>query len=279
MPPSDQLTGFLRSSWIIAQFELIRLFGTARGLLTLFTFAVIWYFMLTNLVMTAANFIEQNASTRMSTMMFNSSGFGQLLAWPIAEFSAYWRIALYLFPVFAVLFAADQTASDRDRGGLRFLTTRCSRDSIFLGRFIGQTIIVSFLVVGTLLTTLAVALYAHPAESWPMSFYCTLLIATNLLAVLMPYTAMMALLSASVRSPILAIILAVLLWTIVLWSVTALSEYYPAFDFVKYIIPGIQISDLTQLQPADTLSLIHIPLLQTAVLLIIGRFVMAKGAI
>lgn len=273
------MTGFFRSLWIIGQFELIRVFGTARGLLTLFTFAVIWYFMLTNLVMTAANFIEQNASTRMSNMIFNSSGFGQLLAWPIAEFSAYWRIALYLFPVFAVLFAADQTASDRDRGSLRFLTIRCSRNSIFLGRFLGQMVITSLVVLGTLLSTLAVALYSHPVESWTMSVYCALLIGINLIAVLMPYTAMMALLSASVRSPILAIILAILLWTIVLWSVTALGEYYPSLDFMTYIIPGIQISDLTQLQPADTLTLVHIPLLQTMVLLIIGRFVMAKGAI
>ena len=269
---------FFRSLWIIAQFELIRLFATRRGLLTLLTFAVVWYFMLTGLVMTAADFIEKNASGRMSSMMFNSVGFGQLLAWPIPEFSAYWRISLYLFPVFCVLFAADQTASDRDRGSLRFLTMRCSRDSIFLGRFLGQMIIQSVLILITLASTFAVAVYQAP-ETLTVSIQCLLLIAANLIFVLLPFTAMMALLSAAVRSPRQAMILAVLLWTLISATLTSIGQHWPTFEFLSYVIPGVHLDNLTELQPSETLSLAYIPLAQTIALLLVGRFVMSRGAV
>jgi len=279
LPTATTLSNnFFRSLWIIAQFELIRLFATRRGLLTLFTFAIVWYFMLTGLVMTAADFIQQNASGNMSSMMLNSAGFGQLLAWPIAEFSAYWRLSLYLFPIFSVLFAADQTASDRDRGSLRFLTMRCSRDSIFLGRFAGQMIIQSILVILTLITTFIVTVYNNP-EALMSSVQCLLLISANLFFVLLPFTAMMALLSAAVRSPRQAMILAVLLWTLVSATLTSISQHWPIFEFLTYLIPGVHLDNLTELQPSETLSLAYIPVLQTLALLIIGRFVMARGAV
>jgi len=269
---------FFRSLWIIAQFELVRLFATRRGLLTLFTFAIVWYFMLTGPVMTAAEFIQQNASGSMPSMLLNSVGLGQLLAWPIAEFSAYWQLSLYLFPIFSVLFSADQTASDRDRGSLRFLTMRCSRDSIFLGRFVGQMIIQTILVILTLITTFIVSIYSNPA-ALISSLQCLLLISANLFFVLLPFTAMMALLSAAVRSPRQAMILAVLLWTLVSATLTSISQHWPMFEFLTYLIPGVHLDDLTELQPSETLSLAYIPVLQTLALLIIGRFVMARGAV
>ena len=271
-------TSFFQSLWIIAQFELVRLFATRRGLLTLFTFAVVWYFILTNLVMTVAELLQQNASNKMSGMVLNSIGFGELINWPIPQFSAYWSISLYLFPIFSVLFAADQTASDRDRGSLRFLTMRCSRDSIFLGRFAGQMIIQCLLIIATLATTFVVAVYHNP-ESWTASVQCFLLITANLFLVLLPFTAMLALLSAAVRSPRQAIILSVLLWTIGRMTLTSVGERWPVLDFLTYLIPGTQLEILRELPPPDTLSLAYIPLIQTLVLLFIGRFVMARGSV
>lgn len=271
-------TSFFQSLWIIAQFELVRLFATRRGLLTLFTFAVVWYFMLTNLVMTVADLLQQNASNQMSGMMLNSVGFGELLNWPVPEFSAYWSISLYLFPIFSVLFAADQTASDRDRGSLRFLTMRCSRDSIFLGRFVGQMIIQSTLIIATLATTFMVAVYHNP-EAWVSSAQCLLLITANLFLVLLPFTAMLALLSAAVRSPRQAIILSVLLWTIGRLTLSSVAERWPVFEFLTYLIPGTHLEVLRELPPLETLSLAYVPLIQTLVLLFIGRFVMARGAV
>ncbi|MBV1920917.1 MAG: ABC transporter permease, partial [Pseudomonadales bacterium] len=173
---------------------------------------------------------------------------------------------------------ADQTASDRDRGSLRFLTMRCSRDSIFLGRFIGQMIIQTILVILTLITTFIVSVYSNPT-ALISSLQCLLLISANLFFVLLPFTAMMALLSAAVRSPRQAMILAVLLWTLVSATLTSISQHWPIFEFLTYLIPGVHLEDLTELQPSETLSLAYIPILQTLVLLIIGRFVMTRGAV
>ena len=139
-------------------------------------------------------------------------------------------------------------------------------------------IIQSILIILTLLSTFIVAVYNNP-EALMASIQCVLLISTNLLFVLLPFTAMMALLSAAVRSPLLAIILAVLVWTLVSFALTSISQHWPIFEFLTYLIPGVHLDNLTELQPSETLSLAYIPALQTLVLLVIGRFVMARSSV
>jgi len=274
---SSPYAKFLHSLWVIAQFELVRLFATRRGLLTLFTFSVVWYFLLTKGVMAAANFIQQNTSA-MPNALLNSAGLGTFLTWPVAEFSAYWTFSLYLFPIFSLLFSADQTASDRDRGSLRFLMLRSSRDCVFFGRFAGQMIIQSALVMVTLLSTLIVAL-THNMESIAASLQCVLMIAANLILVLLPFTALMALLSAAVRSPLQAMILALLVLLILSSVFSSINYRWPMLEFLTYLIPGIHLNELRELPPTETLSLAYIPIFQTLFLLFVGRFVMAKGAL
>ena len=69
------------------------------------------------------------------------------LSGPWPKWRCFWCFALYLFPMFSILIAADQFSSDKTRGTLRFLTIRTSRDSLLFGRFLGQILIQGLLIL------------------------------------------------------------------------------------------------------------------------------------
>ena len=87
---------------------------------------------------------------------------------------------------------------------------------------------------------------------------------------------MMAALSATFRSSRTALVLAILIWVFLSGIITALSSYLPALETLKFLIPGHQTSELAQLSEWQPLQLAYIPLLQTIVILIIGRWMMVR---
>lgn len=129
---------FFNQLLLIGQFEFNRTFATRKGLLNLLTFAVVWYFILFYPLRFAADLLSQGKSFMQETGFFEFIGLDSLPHWSIPEFGVFWHFALMLFPMLSVSLAADQTCSDRERGTLRFITLRCSRDSLFFGRFAGD---------------------------------------------------------------------------------------------------------------------------------------------
>ena len=91
--------------------------------------------------------------------VFGALGLTALLDWPVSELALYWLVAIYTFPLFAIAASSDQTCSDRARGTLRFISLRSTRNEIVLGRFLGQVMITSILVVLTLMATTLLALW------------------------------------------------------------------------------------------------------------------------
>ncbi len=258
---------------LICQFELKRLFYTRKGLLYLTTFAVVWYFILNYPIRFAADMLGQGQYRAQGASFFDFIGFGSLLNWQIPEFGVFWRFALVIFPFLCVLIAADQTCSDRERGTLRFLALRTSRDSILFGRFVGVVVSQFVLILATLLTTLAFVVYRDD-NLWASAFNSALAIALSLILVLLPFNAMMAALSAAVRSARQATVWAILIWSFLSGIISGLSYYLPGLAILKILIPGYQMGQLAQLSEWETLQLAYIPLLQTVVLLAIGRWIM-----
>lgn len=130
-------SGFFKHLLIISQFELKRGFATRKGLLSLVTFAVVWYFILLYPLRFAAELLVQEKGLMQDFSFFNFIGFGSIQQWSIPEFGVFWQFALIIFPMLSITLAADQTCSDRERGTLRFIVLRSSRDSLFFGRFVG----------------------------------------------------------------------------------------------------------------------------------------------
>jgi hypothetical protein len=271
-------TSFLKQLLLISQFELKRGFATRKGLLSLVTFGVVWYVILMYPLRFTADLLLQEKGLKQNFSFFDVIGFGSLQHWPIPEFGVYWQFALLIFPMLSVTIAADQTCSDRERGTLRFILLRCSRDSLFFGRFIGVMLIQAILVGATAFSTLVLVLY-RDATLFSSALPNLLVLFVNLTLAVLPFTAMMAGLSAKVKSARQATLWAILIWTFLAGIISGFAYYLPALDFFKLLIPGYQLSDLAQLSEWQTLQLAYIPLLQSFVLLGLGRFAMARQAL
>jgi hypothetical protein len=270
--------GFFNHLLLISQFELKRGFATRRGILSLVTFAVVWCVILLYPLRFAAELLVQEKGIMQNSGFFDFIGLGSIQQWPIPEFGVFWHFALLIFPMLSITLAADQTCSDRERGTLRFIVVRSSRDSLFFGRFSGVMVIQAVLISATALSTLALVLY-RDVTLFSSALPDLLAISINLILAVLPFTAMMAALSAKVKSARQATVWAILIWTFLAGIISGFAYYLPALTFFKFLAPGCQLSDLAQLSGWQTLQLAYIPLLQSLILLALGRWIMARQAL
>lgn len=269
---------FFKQLLLISQFELKRGFTTRKGLLSVVTFGVVWYFILLYPLRFASDLLVQEKAMKGQSSLLDFIGFGSLQNWPIPEFGVYWQVALFIFPMLSITIAADQTSSDRERGTLRFIVLRSSRDSVFFGRFAGVLAIQALLICTTAFSTFVLVLY-RDATLFSTALPDLLVILVNVTLAVLPFTAMMAALSAKVKSARQATLWAILIWTFLAGIIGGFAYYLPVLDFFKLLIPGYQLSDLAQMSEWRTLQLAYIPLLQSFVLLALGRWIMAKQAL
>jgi hypothetical protein len=270
--------GFFNHLLLISLFELKRAFATRRGLLSLITFAAVWYFILLYPLRFAAELLVQEKSLKQDFGFLDFIGLGSIQNWPIPEFGVFWQLALIIFPILSITLAADQTCSDRERGTLRFIVLRSSRDRIFFGRFAGVMVIQALLITAAAFSTFALALY-RDATLFSSALPNLLALIVNLILVVLPFTALMATLSAQVKSARQATLWAILIWTFLAGLINGFADYLPALAFLKLLIPGYQLAELTQLSGWHTLQLAYIPLLQSLILLAFGRWIMARQAL
>ena len=267
---SSSFSRFCRNTWLITRFELFRLFGSPRGWFALAAFAVIWFLILRYPIFEASSALQQADTQAALRSVFGMVGLYQLMAWPLPELIAYWLICLVLLPLAAIVTSADQTCSDRARGTLRFLTLRTSRDSIFFGRFLGQWLVQGLLIVISILATLGLALWRQHSLSFA-AFEAALIMALNLMIVLAPFTALMAVCSVLVRSSKFAICLAIVGGGVVIGLISWAGWYFPDTLTLLQYVPGAQLPALLAGQGWSTLKEVTLPLAQTLVLLGLGR--------
>jgi ABC-type transport system involved in multi-copper enzyme maturation permease subunit len=261
---------FCRNTWLITRFELFRLFGSPRGWFALAAFAVIWFLILRYPIFEASSALQQADTQAMLSRVFGMIGMYKLMAWPLPELIVYWLISLVLLPLAVVITSADQTCSDRSRGTLRFLTLRTSRDTIFFGRFLGQWLVQGLLIVISLVATLGLAVWRQHSLSLP-ALEAALIMALNLVIVLAPFTALMALCSVLVRSSKLAVCLAIVGGGVLVGLISWAGWYFPDVLRLLQYMPGAQVPALLSNQGWSTFKEVTLPLVQTVVLLALGR--------
>ncbi len=262
----------LRNITLIAATELTRVLITRRGLLSLLAFALIWLLIVATLIKQAPALVQNGATVG---SLLGSETILSIAQWRVAEFGIHWIIALYVFPLCCVLYAADQTASDKTRGTLKLLTLHTSRSSLFLGRFFGMLAVQSVVIAFTLLCTLVVAV-SRDASLLQDSLFNGFFIWINLIIVLAPYTALMAIISLFAKSGMQAISYASILWIILLFSISWVSNRYPEAAALKTIFPGSQIGSLVTHRDWSSLGTITVPAIQTLLFLAIGLFTMRR---
>lgn len=255
----------------IALNEWARLFLSRRGWGAIITFALIWLVFLTYAIAPAASYVSSADFNFLAQLVFGSFDQSALIKWQSAEIALYWIFSLYLLPFFTMISAADQIASDRVRGTMRFLVLRTSRTTVFIGRFIGQYLIQLFVILITVATVLGLVALKSP-ENLPVALSEVPIVIVNLALVLLSYVALMALVSVLAKTAWQAIMLAIVAW-IVLWFVIGyVQNNFGPLPVLDWVLPGSQLSQLVRMGTWDTLVLAPIPLVQTVVLLGLGWF-------
>jgi ABC-type transport system involved in multi-copper enzyme maturation permease subunit len=196
-------------------------------------------------------------------------GLEPLKEWMLAEFAIYWIVALFLFPASSLLMATDQMITERNRGGLRFLTLRCSRGQIFFGRFVGHLLIQTCLIVMTLVITYLLLLF-NGSDLWLEGLQIMPLLLLNLVIVICPFIALMSLLSVVMNSVRMASLMAVIILLLGGLIVNYAASYLPFLSMLNYWIPGTQVAQMAQSTPSLALLTSWSPIMQTVGFLVLG---------
>lgn len=261
------------SLWFIAQQELLKSFASPRGLFVTAVFTVIWTLLLFYPIRISAEAMTSPDSASLFMVVLGFLGLETLQDWLLSEFAIYWVVALYLFPTFSLVSAADQMISERKRGGLRFLTLRCSRGQLFFGRFVGQILIQCVLICITLAITYAMLLFNKP-HFWLEGLSLLPLVFIYVLLVTVPFVALMSLLSITVDSVRMASLIAFMILALGGFMINYFASYLPFLVVLEYWIPGGQIYSMAQshpsVYPAIACAALLNPILQTVVFLLIG---------
>ncbi len=263
--------------WALAKFELIRLFFTKRGMLALLAFVTTWFLILYYPVDSAVSIVASDGFKDMAKETFGLLGLSALLNWQVSEFTLYWLIALFTFPVFALGASSDQTCADRTRGTLRFISLRATRNEIIFGRFIGQVLIISLLLALTLLATSGMAWWRDSSLLIP-ALTKAIQLFIELIVVVLPFIALTSFFNSFLRSAKLTGVITLLFFGLGTILVTFLTYKISAAEYLNYLFPGMQITDIVG---QDTIKLSHylIPLIQTCCYLTLASIFMKRSAL
>ncbi|MBX2835565.1 MAG: ABC transporter permease [Gammaproteobacteria bacterium] len=252
----------------IAVFEWRRVFATRRGWMAMAAFGLIWLLVLLYIIAPAARYLSAPETSGLIDLLIGDR-LEALRHWSTPEVALYWLIALYLLPFFAVIISADQMASDKVRGTLRYLLLRTSRTELYFGRFLGQSVLMLLLVTVTLASVLALIGYYNP-ERVSLAVKDLPLILFHIWLVLLPFVAMMALLSLLASSARQAIVYWIIVWIVATLVIGYVQRKYGPFPLLDWLLPGSQISSLIKHFSTQAMVLAAIPILHTLVLLAFG---------
>lgn len=263
---------------LIVNQELVASFASKRGLFVTSVFILTWTWLLFYPISFAAEAMKNSQGGSLIFAALSLLGLESLKNWSMAEFAVYWVVALYLFPAFSLLMASDQMISERKRGGLRFLTLRCSRAHIFFGRFIGHMLIQLFLLIATLGITYTLLLLNN-SQYWLEGLQILPLLLFNLIWATSPFVALMSLLSVVINSVRISILVAIIIIVLAGLIINYAASYFPFLSLLSYWIPGTQIAQMAQISPSAALSSLWNPAMQTLGFLVLGYGLFKRQAI
>ncbi|GIU14588.1 ABC transporter [Shewanella sp. MBTL60-007] len=278
MQNSSPKNSMLKNTLLLAQFELKKMLFNPRGLIALVAFSLVWLLILLYPISGASSFLLNPDFRGLIEGIFGQQAVSELFKWPVAEMAVYWIAALYIFPLFSIFVSADQFATDNSRGTFRFLTLRVGRDSLFFGRYLGHMALQSLLLAMTVIATIVLAVSRDVTLLMP-ALFSGLLVTLNLIIVLLPYTALMALLSLYANSARQATIYAILVWALMSVSIAIINNYLPIISELKWLLPGSQISLMINTQGLGSFVYAPVPLCQAFVLLVLGRMYINRSAL
>jgi len=226
----------LQHVFVLARNELTKSLVSARGILFLVLYGIIWFWILWRLAGGHATWLAEPEGNMVASWLLDPSTARHLFVDNPPTLSAFFVLALTLLPIFVLWGAGDQTASDIGNRHLRFLIPRCGRLEIYVGRFIGSVIFISVCHLVIVAIAVIVSSFIDPnGASASFGFGIRVAFAITLYA--LPFVALMALVGALTGSAPVAVLAAISAYTIIAIFANLLSMNWPQAEWIGYLLP------------------------------------------
>jgi hypothetical protein len=212
-------------------FDLRHSVFTIKGLIFLIPFFLFWCLFLYSLKDGAASWLGSNEGMLIATRLFDFDIAKSLFLYHSPTLSLFFILAITMMPLFVMLGANDQVASDSARGPLRFLLTRCTRNEIFLARFLSAlTLIGSAFSIVTLMATM-IALTTDDNSAAAIIHY-GIQTGLTLIVYLTPFVAFMSIISAFTSSALGSLLAGFSLYCLLLGIIVYYNSDFPIIAFL-----------------------------------------------
>jgi ABC-type transport system involved in multi-copper enzyme maturation permease subunit len=210
--------------------------SSARGLLFLIFFGLLWGWILSKLAAGWAQELGTPKASFLIAWLFDTRVLRLFQERPLT-LSAYFVIATWLTPLFAMLSSCDQTATDLGTRHIRFLIPRVGRAEIFIARILGATtlIAVAQLLAGVTATVITL-IVGNDDAGVVISFGAQ--VTAILILYSLPFVALMSLVSAAMASVGLALLVGLGGYVIVAIALSAIPLKGAAATVVPLVLPS-----------------------------------------
>lgn len=211
---------------------------STRGLLFLVFFLVFWFWVLWKLSSGSAQYLAGTEANMVLSYLIDENIVQALFSNRSPTFSAFYYLAIATVPIFILFAASDQTANDIGSKYLRFLTPRCNRLEIFVGRFFGAVILVAtaYIIISLLAATVAITV---DQVSLNTILADVPLVVLSLVFYSIPFIAFMSLCSVIVGSVGLSALMGISAYVISLILISIIGIKMPDIaNIIGYILPN-----------------------------------------
>lgn len=222
---------------LITVFDLRCSVFRLKGLIFLLPFFLFWYLLLREFYDGLATRLQSSEILMLLSAKFDMDLIARLLVDHPPSLSAFFIFGLYSTPFFAVLAANDSFASDLGNGYFRFLTARCQRIEIFLGRYLSTF---SLFAASLSVVTVAAGLISIFIEGYTFSH--VLVYSIQIISIMIlyaaPYLAFMTIISCMFNSAIAALSLGMLAYISIVFTIFILNGLFSETNSFSYLLPS-----------------------------------------
>jgi ABC-type transport system involved in multi-copper enzyme maturation permease subunit len=224
---------------VLVRHDLRYTFTSARGLLFLLFFALFWGWVFSKLAGGLAERLGSPQAGFLVSWLFDSN-VARLFQERPPTLAAYLVVATTLTPLFAMLAACDQTATDLGTRHIRFLIPRVGRAEIFVARLVGASILVTLaqLLAGIAATIVAIVVHGGGDVGTGTIVAYGAQMTGFLILYSLPIVALMSLVSAAMASVGLALLVGLGSYAILALALSWMPLEGAALKIVSFLVPS-----------------------------------------
>lgn len=234
---------------LIALFDLRCSILKAKGLLFIVPFAFLWYLILGTVDQNVATWLHSREGLLVAATLYNADTARLLFVEHPPVLSIYLLVALGTAPFFVILGTHDQFSSDLGTGYFRFLSSRCGRSEIFLGRWLGALILLAGAYAVAAIIAGLLSLRYDDYATTDIGLYLVQVYITVFLyaAALLSWVSVA---SSLARSAVGALFIGMIGYTTMLLGVWIVDRLLDTGGVLRYLLPSAVKIDLLGLNPA-----------------------------